>query len=241
MMAQMTEIYGADYLAKFGIGTSAQAQKDAGFVISIVGYSPYSNIMALLDPVNVKEDPRRWGYVTRLENLKQFLGLDANSPFELYSRQADHFKLEPAPVEFDTAPLGIGVVDVIPDPNNTARNTPTTYTGGFNPVNGTQILVDPLTHERIDAKTLLDQNGRPRMNFANKPLMEVHDYWFTLDFKLLWKKGPQATAPAGGATGAAGTARSATTPVSSPAATRSAPAPRPARKSSKKLGGGFGD
>jgi hypothetical protein len=206
-MAQMAEIYGPEYMAKFGIGTSTQAQKDAGFVVSIVGYSPYSNVMALLDPANVKEDPRRWGYVTRLENLKQFLGLDANSPFELYSRQADHFMLDPAPVEFDTAPLGIGVVDVIPDLNNTAKNTPATYMmGGSNTVNGTQILVDPLTNERIDAKVLLDQNGRPRMSLANKPLMEVHDYWFTLDFKLLWKKGPQATAGASGAAGATGTA-----------------------------------
>jgi type IV pilus assembly protein PilM len=240
MLAQMREIYGEDYLQKFGIGTSAQAQKDVGFVISIVGYSPYSNIMALLDPANVKEDPRRWGYVTRLENLKQFLGLDANSPFELYSRKAEHFKLEPAPVEFETAPLGIGIVDVIPDANNTARTTPTTYMGGFNSVNGTQILVDPLTNERIDAKILLDQNGRPRMSTANKPLMEVHDYWFSLDFKLLWTKGPQAAASTGGATGATGPTRSTAAPVSSPAPTRSAPAPRPARKSSKKLGG-FGD
>jgi hypothetical protein len=143
-------------------------------------------------------------------------------------------------VEFETAPLGIGIVDVIPDANNTARTTPTTYMGGFNSVNGTQILVDPLTNERIDAKILLDQNGRPRMSTANKPLMEVHDYWFSLDFKLLWTKGPQAAASTGGATGATGPTRSTAAPVSSPAPTRSAPAPRPARKSSKKLGG-FGD
>jgi hypothetical protein len=68
--------------------------------------------------------------------------------------------------------------------------------------------------------------------------MEVHDYWFTLDFKLIWKKAPQASAA-----GAAATPAAAVTPAapSSEPAPRSAPAPRPARKSSKRSGGDFGD
>jgi type IV pilus assembly protein PilM len=228
LMAQMKAIYGEQYLANFGMATTAQAQKDAGFVVSLVGYSPYGNIMALLDPANVRDNPRQWGYVTRLENLKQFLGLDANSPYELYSRRAEHFKLETAPVEFDTAPLGVGVVNVIPDPNNTARNTPAPYLGAFGPVNGTQILVDPLTGERIDARILLDQNGRPRLNPAGKPLMEVHDYWFSLNFKLLWKNSPHATASTATAAPAAATGPAAYTGGAT--ATRGA-AERPARKS----------
>ena len=52
------------------MGTAAQ--KQAGFVITIEGYSPYRRIGELLDPPNVKEDPSRWGFATRLENLKQY-------------------------------------------------------------------------------------------------------------------------------------------------------------------------
>jgi type IV pilus assembly protein PilM len=234
-LSQMREIYGDAYMA--GFGATTQAQKDAGFVVSLVGYSPYGNILTLLDPANVKDDLRKWGYVTRLENLKQFLALDANSPFELYSRQAEHFRLETAPVEWETVPIGIGVVEVIPDENNLAKNTTPTFMGGYGTVNGTQILVDPLTRERIDAKPLKDLNGQPKLSPAGKPLLEVHDSWFSLDFKLLWTKAPQAGASA-----------TAAAPASSPMVSQSpAPAARPATKSpsrstkSSKRMGGLGD
>jgi hypothetical protein len=65
---------------------------------------------------------------------------------------------------------------------------------------GTQILVDPMTRERISAKPLTDQFGKPRYNAMGKPELEIHDYWFSLDFKLEWKDAPQEAASSSTAT-----------------------------------------
>jgi len=205
MMKQMEEIYGAEYAQQWG-GTTAQAQKYPGFVITIEGYSPYKNIGDLLDPVNVKDNPSKWGFVTRLENLKQFLHLDVNSPFEMYDKAATHFKLEKGPADPDLdIPMGVGEWKFIPDPvaPGTAPAV-NTYGMGAGPQNGTWILVDPMTKETISAETVKDQYGNPALDGAGKVRKTVHDYWFKVQFKLLWKDAPKtspaaAGSPAGGA------------------------------------------
>lgn len=197
MMAEMEEIYGRQYMEQFGMymGAGQQAQKDPGFVVTIVGYSPYKNIGALLDPPNVQGDPSKWGLVTRLENLKQFLALDVNSPFELYTRDAAHFKLETGPVDLDLdVPIGVGVMEIIPDPTQVTPTVTDPYMMGMTgTVSGTPILVDPMTREVISAEPVKDSYGNIRQDPLGNPMKKQHDQWFTLELKLLWPGAPKST------------------------------------------------
>jgi type IV pilus assembly protein PilM len=205
MRMQMEQIYGADYMQAM-MGTTAQAEKYPGFVVMIEGYSPYRRIGELLDPSNVKDTPAKWGFVTRLENLKQFLHLDVNSPFEIYTKESDHFKLETGPADPDgEVPMGVGQWKFIPDPpapgTTPAANTYGLGMGVSGPQNGTWILIDPMTNELISAEPVKDQYGNIAYDNLGKPKKIVHDYWFKLQFKILWHEAPKSATPApGGAT-----------------------------------------
>jgi len=203
VMAELMAIYGDRYAGMAGFGKSTEEKKTPGFVVSIVGFSPYENIGALVDPPNVTNNPSRWGFVTRMANLDAVT--DSNCPFELYKKDADHFRFEYAVIEWETVPLGIGEVEVIPDKTNSASRTT-----GRSPLlldaagsAGIEILVDPLTRERIDAEPVLDADGKPRVDLLGKKQLIVHDSWFQLDFKLKWDhapeiKGVKESAPARG-------------------------------------------
>jgi type IV pilus assembly protein PilM len=208
MMKQMEGAYGPDYMQQM-MGGAAVQQKYPGFVITIEGYSPYRNIGALLDPPNVKEDRSRWGFVTRLGNLKQFLHLDVNSPFEIYPpmKDAPHFKLESGPADPDAdIPVGVGEWQFIPDPvAPSATPGAPAYTMGMGQRNGTWILVDPMTKEIISAEAQKDQYGNLALDNMGKPRKIVHDYWFKLQLKLKWNDAPKSAAPA--AAGAATSSR----------------------------------
>ena len=203
MLRELEQIYGAEYMKQFNMGGTAQQKKDPGFVITVVGYSPYKAVGDLLDPPNVRDNPAKWGFVTRLENLNKFVGAsfaDGNCPFELYSRQADHFKLEKAPVDLDTdVPLGIGETEFIPDPaaKGTTSTGPSTAMMGPNLMNTIPILVDPMTDELISSEAQIDSSGKPIWNAVGKQVKKDHDYWFQLDFKLRWKKAPASAGSTG--------------------------------------------
>lgn len=189
--AEMMAIYGDRYMMQFG-GASAEQEKDAGFIVSVVGYSPYENIGALIDPPGVRDTPAKWGFVTRIANLQQILGPDC--PFELYSKETDHFRFEHSTIEWETVPVGIGQVEVIPDPlsgqsRTAAGRVPTTL--GTTGTQGIEILVDPITRERIDAEPVYDAEGKPKLDLLRKPMLVKHDSWFQLDFKLKWAHAPE--------------------------------------------------
>lgn len=195
MMEEMRAIYGDEYMRQFGYGDTAEAEKYAGFIVSIVGYSPFKDIGALLDPPNVKDDRSKWGFMTRMEHLDEFI--DANSPFQLFSREATHFRLRKGLVDLEQdVPMGVGVIEIIPEEGSGRTSSPggraASMAYGF-VTSGTQILVDPMTRERINAKALTDQFGKPKYDAMGKPQLEVHDYWFSLDFKLEWKNAPEDT------------------------------------------------
>jgi hypothetical protein len=204
MRMQMEQIYGSEYMQQM-MGTTAQAKKDPGFVVMIEGYSPYKRIGDLLDPSNVKDTPAKWGFVTRLENLKQFLHLDVNSPFEIYTKLSDHYKLETGPADPDgDVPMGVGQWKFIPEPP-APGTTPATSAYGMGGMgmggsqNGTWILVDPMTNELVSAEPVKDQYGNLAVDNLGKPKKAVHDYWFKLQFKISWKEAPKSAAPAAGA------------------------------------------
>jgi type IV pilus assembly protein PilM len=200
MMMQMEQMYGAGYMQEMMGMAGTQVEKTPGFVITIEGYSPYKDIGALLDPPNVKDDPSRWGFVTRLENLKQFLHLDVNSPFEVYDKGAANFKLEKGPADPDMdIPKGVGEWEFIPDPIPPGTTPVASTYGmgmGMGPQNGTWILVDPMTKETISAEPVKDQYGNPAYDPTGKPRKIVHDYWFRMQFKLKWKDAPKSSRPA---------------------------------------------
>ena len=189
MMAELEAIYGKEYLQASGmLGTSKETTKETGFVVTITGYSPYQRYEDLLDPIGVETDRSRWGFVTRIENLDKFLGLDPNStPFELYSREAEQFILEKGIVDpSQDMPAGVGETKYVPDP----ASPQTRMVGGMGygaNANGKTVLIDPMTDEEIGAVPVLDENDRPVFDATGKPRLTERDHWFTLQFKLLWK------------------------------------------------------
>ncbi len=192
LMMREQQIYGVG-ASRYGLMSTTAGQeeeKDAGFVVTLAGYSPYpyKDVGELLDPIGVEGQPDRWGFITRLMHLDDIA--DGNSPFELYKKaDADHFKLEKGPVAWDAdMPAGTGVPDVIPDERTGALGG-----GGSSVSGGTQILIDPMTSEIISTVPVLDEYGEPKLDRKNTQIQQVNDSWFILNLKFVWKNAPGQT------------------------------------------------
>ncbi len=148
-------------------------EKKPGFVVTIVGYSPYEKLGELMDPPGVENDQSKWGFVTRLLHLDNIF--DGNSPLELYKKaEIEHFKLEIHEVSGDAdMPQGIGVMDY--------RNGKGTYGGSE------QVFIDPMTKETVSKVAVLRADGKPMLDRNGKPVYEVNDHWFVLNAKFIWK------------------------------------------------------
>ena len=225
MMEEMVGIEGAppsQYALGFGLEPGQAAiEKKLGFVITVVGYSPYKDIGELLDPAGVENRRDKWGLVTRLLHLDDLV--DGNSPFELYERtSAEHFRLDKGPVDLAAElPAGIGVIDIIPE-----------RAGGTQPgvapgTSGRQILRDPMTKELISKVPELDQYGQEKIDRKGRPIYEINDYWFVLNVKLVWRGAPKLPEPTFGAR----------SPYGSPVLPRPSTTPAPGPSSGKDLGG----
>jgi len=189
----MEAIYGPDFARMMGITTTQGEEKTSGFVVVVEGYSPYKDIGALLDPPNVTDDPGRWGFVTRIENLQQFLNLDVNAPFEVFKKKdAINFRLETGVVDVDSEslPQGVGAWKFIPSQAALEQAAANPAGMVLESMDGTWILIDPVTQETISAKPVLDAYGKPKLDFLYKPIKEPRDSWFKLQFKLKWKDAP---------------------------------------------------
>jgi type IV pilus assembly protein PilM len=162
----------------FGLGTQEQVEKHAGFVVTLVGYSPYANISALLDPPRAEDDRNRWGVVTRLMRLDEIV--DGNSPFALYEKtDPNQFKLEHGVVDLETdMPPGIGVPDVRFENKDGSG--------------GQQVLIDPMTKEIISKVPVFGEDGQQKLDDQGEPLYKVNDRWFVLNVKLKWEEAPAA-------------------------------------------------
>jgi len=162
------------------MGVGDEADKDAGFVVTIAGYSPYEDVGELLDPIGVAEDQSQWGFVTRLLNLDEIV--DGNSPFNLYKKtDTAHFKLEKGQVDMDAdMPTGIGVMKAV---ETTVGKT------GFQ--DNKWILIDPMTKEVISRVAELDMYGKEKVNRKGEPVYEINDRWFVLNAKFVWDDAPK--------------------------------------------------
>ncbi|MGD0077586.1 MAG: type IV pilus assembly protein PilM [Sedimentisphaerales bacterium] len=151
--------------------TGQEQTGDRGFVISISGYCPYSDVRSLIEPAGVKDDPNKWGVITRLMNIDKFY--DGNCPFELFGKttQKENFELQTGPVDLTAQmPSGIGVRKPLD--------------------NGSDVLVDPMTKEIISRVEKKDEAGKKVVDKKGNSLYEINDQWFILNLKLKWKDAP---------------------------------------------------
>jgi len=196
------------------------AAAEAGFVVTIAGYSPYKNIEELMDPAGVQNDETRWGMVTRLLNLDKLAFFDGNSPFELYKKtERRHFDLKTGEVDLvGELPRGVGV-----------KGTAASRVDGQQ---GEQILVDPMTKEVISRVAAMDETGKKKVDRAGNATYEINDHWFILNAKFRWKEAPK---PAGAASAASVGVAPATesVPESAPRAAPAAPKKPKPEKSDK--------
>ena len=160
----------------------------AGFVVTIVGYSPYENIRELMDPAGVEDDQTKWGVVARLLHLDDVV--DGNSPFKLYGRtEIRHFKLETGEVDLDSkTPVGIGLIEDVELKESESYKRR---------AGSRQVLIDPLTKEVISKVAELDDRGREKFE-KGQVVYKVNDHWFVLSVKLVWADAPKETEKSGG-------------------------------------------
>ncbi len=164
-----------------------QEKTDAGFVVTVVGYSPYEIPGDLIDPPGVENRPDAWGMVTRLGHLDDIpeFAVDGNCPFSLYEKTQtpEHFKLEISDVNLsDEIPKGVGIDEPLP---GVAQGT-----GSRQGNRQEWVLVDPMTREIISSMPKVDETGKP-IYFRSRPVYQINDHWFVLNFKLLWKDAPE--------------------------------------------------
>ncbi|GAJ05166.1 unnamed protein product [marine sediment metagenome] len=175
--------YGDYYGDPFGMGQTTE-EKLPGFIITIGGYSPYEKITELMDPYKVEDNQERWGVITRLLHLDDFV--DGNSPFEVYKKNdPNQFSLEIGEVNREEQmPAGIGVTDIkykpIP-PGSTKQGEGWEY-----------ILIDPMTDETISRVKEWEENGRPKLDSRGTQVVTINDHWFVLNVKFIWRDAPES-------------------------------------------------
>jgi len=190
MEMMYAEEYGMD-MGEYGLGFGTQTaeEKEAGFVVTLTCHSPYgkdeAELARLIDPTGVENQPDKWGFVTRLAHLDDYVE-DGNSPFELYEKGVpEQYGLEIHKVNLDEElPGGIGVQEARYD------NTEETEPGRGQAQTGYWVVVDPLTKEIMNEQPILDEKGRPRM-YMDKPVTKVNDHWFLLKIKFKWRDAPE--------------------------------------------------
>ncbi len=199
----------SDYTDSRGVQSfGAVKQGEPGFLVTIVGYSPYGNVYELMDPAGVENQPEKWGFITRLAHLDDIV--DGNSPFTLYKKTGGdkHFKLEVDDVETsqelsgsDNINIfrGIGVEEIRYKKMRTTGMTTSRSMIGMSDsyddaMVGVRVLIDPMTKEIISKVVELDENGKEKLDSRGKPIYTINDSWFILNLKFAWRDAPKPPA-----------------------------------------------
>jgi type IV pilus assembly protein PilM len=178
---------GRDLPTQTATTTTQAVETDRGFVVTLYGYSPYGKkIMDLLEPSGVGNDQAKWGFITRLANLDKLS--DVNSPFQLYSRDSAHLKIDRGVVDMsDKVPQGIGVYEKAAVVGGPAAARPA-VAGATTPTDN-QVLVDEMTRELISADVDV-ANKETRDVYGSIVYKKERDYWFIMNFKMKWREAP---------------------------------------------------
>jgi type IV pilus assembly protein PilM len=182
MDMEMMGMYGDYYPDMLSMGQAGE-EKVPGFILTITGYSPYGKITELLEPYGVEDKPEKWGLVTRLLHLDDFV--DGNSPFEVYKKNdPNQFSLEVDEVSMDVQlPAGIGESDIRYKPVAPGAKQNETWEW---------ILVDPMTRETISKIAEWEENGSPKLDRRGQQAFTVNDHWFVLKVKFEWRTAPES-------------------------------------------------
>jgi type IV pilus assembly protein PilM len=193
-------------------GAQTTEEKNSGFVVQVLCYSPYgpsnneqskNELNELIDPHSVENQQEKWGFVTRLAHLDD-IAEDGDSPFELYKKEdPEQFNLEIKEVVADgklagtsnMMPEGIGIWEELIEETAQPGSRSSVLTRN-------RILIDPMTRETICKVSVLDEDGKPKLNYG-KPVVKVNDHWFLLNAKFIWRDAPEPpaqpmTSPYGG-------------------------------------------
>ena len=174
-------------------GTAAKKEKNSGFVVQVLCYSPYGRSVielgALIDPHSVENQKDKWGFITRLAHLDDMVE-DGNSPFELYKKEdPEQFNLEIKEVDLDVEmPGGIGIWEELID--ETTQTQAGSRSGAVAPK---WILIDPMTRETISKEIELGEDGKPKL-YRGQQVSKVNDHWFVLNAKFIWRDAPEPPA-----------------------------------------------
>jgi type IV pilus assembly protein PilM len=173
--AQFREITGSGAMSYSGgeemgsYGAAAQGG-NAGFAVVITGYSPYEDLRNLLEPTGAGTDPSRWGFVTKLKRLKEFMPQSAFESFQPMDTRCFSITTSPVILSGQTAVAGVGMLKM-PDPTKPGSMAE---------------LIDPMTKELISAAMKRDNTGMETIN----------DNTFTIRAKFVWSEAPQPTGAA---------------------------------------------
>ncbi len=173
------------------------AASNAGFIVTIVGYSPYKNIGRLFDPLGVGQDTSQWGFITRLKNLNKISDINSFVLFDANSIRNFTYKIDNE-VTFDDTPAGVGIVSqrVIDVKKDTAAEGRQNV-GGLSLMQGNKItediLIDPMTREIINKVIKYNEDGSKKIE-NGKVVYEVNDHWFEIKAKFLWNNVPKQIA-----------------------------------------------
>jgi len=170
-----------------------EVKEKAGFMVTIAGYSPYENILKLMDPAGVEDDPDGWGFITRLKHLgdvnSPFGDVNSPSTFRLYKRgEVAHFKLETDAVGLDAKTRQNPAVERILqgfEREVSSRERKETVS------RETYFLRDPMTKEIVSKVAERDEDGKVKTDRAGNVVYKVNDHWFVLNAKFIWKDAPK--------------------------------------------------
>ncbi len=170
-----------------------EGKSKAGFVVIIVGYSPYKDITRLVDPLGVGDDRSRWGFITRLKNIDKISDVNSFVLYDANSTQNFTYKINEVS-SAEGVPAGVGVPSqrVIEVKRNTDVSQP--LGSRFLSLQGNKItetiLIDPMTREIIDKVVKYNEDGSRATDNTGRVAYEVNDHWFEIKVKFLWTKVP---------------------------------------------------